>query len=65
METNGNSILREFRNKYFDVQYELPTSVIKECVNNNDTELWSKVCNKKNCIINKPSDMPKVYGLGT
>lgn len=64
METNGNAILREFRNKYFDVQYKLPTSVIKECVTNNDTYLWGKVCSKKNFMTNTPIDMPKVYGYG-
>lgn len=61
IETNGNAILYEYYNKYFDGQYNLPTSVIKECVTNNDTQLWSKVCNRKNIMFNKTVGMPKSY----
>ena len=61
IETNGNAILYEYYNKYFDRQYNLPTSVIKECVTNNDTQLWSKVCNIKNIMFNKTLGMPKSY----
>lgn len=60
IDTIGKNLLARYYNMLFDVQYGLPCSVIKECVDNKDSELWKKICTQKS-ILGGTINMPKNY----
>lgn len=60
IDTIGKNLLARYYNMLFDPQYGLPCSVIKECVDNKDSELWKKICTQKG-ILGGTINMPKNY----